>query len=195
MNNTNSAAIAVSYNGSDPNDLDLILKSKTDDLALSDLIGNNRNWILQCASKTLKRYITDSDDEWSVSLLAFTEAVRNYDSEKGSFYPFTSVVIRRRLYDYLTSQQKHNNVIFVAPEVFSGESKEVEADRVAFSLQNQVLKAEIKAAEDDTAARAREEIEEMQSILSQYGFSFFDLAGSSPKAAKTKKAVPGRFAH
>ena len=41
---------------------------------------------------------------------------------------------------------------------------------------------------DDSGARAREEIAEMQEILSEYGFSFFDLAEASPKAEKTKQS-------
>ena len=40
----------------------------------------------------------------------------------------------------------------------------------------------------DPAAAAREEIAAAQEILKPYGFSFFDLAESSPKAEKTKAA-------
>ena len=43
-------------------------------------------------------------------------------------------------------------------------------------------------AADDTAARARAEIAEMQEILGGYGFSFFDLTESSPKTEKTKRS-------
>ena len=41
---------------------------------------------------------------------------------------------------------------------------------------------------DDSVSRARTEIAEMQDILHEYGFSFFDLAECSPKAEKTKKS-------
>ena len=40
----------------------------------------------------------------------------------------------------------------------------------------------------DPAQAAREEIAAAQAILKPYGFSFFDLAESSPKAEKTKQA-------
>ena len=68
------------------NDLEQdVLKAKGNDDVLADLIEANRSFILRCASETTHRYITDSDDEWSVALLAFSEAVRDYEGEKGSF--------------------------------------------------------------------------------------------------------------
>ncbi len=165
----------------------MIMSAKTDDLIMSNLVENNKKWILKSAYQATGRYVSENDDEWSVALIAFSEAVRKYQSDKGSFHAFASVVIKRRLYDYLKTEGRHRNVIFVAPEVFSGEMKNTESDRTGFRLQGQLMKAEREADREDFSERAREEIEEMQEILSQYGFSFFDLASSSPKAENTKK--------
>ncbi|MBQ2095192.1 MAG: RNA polymerase subunit sigma [Firmicutes bacterium] len=142
------------------------LAAKTDEQALNNLIEAQKSWILRVCSDVTHRYITDSDDEWSTALLAFHEAVQSYDESKGTFLAFASVVIRRRLLDDIRSQWRHKGEIHVLP----GELEE-EPDRSI-----------------DTAQAAREEIAAAQAILKPYGFSFFDLAESSPKAEKTKAA-------
>ena len=144
----------------------LALAAKTDEQALNNLIETQKSWILKVCSDVTHRYITDSDDEWSTALLAFHEAVQSYDESKGTFLAFASVVIRRRLLDDIRSQWRHKGEIHVLP----GELEE-EPDRSI-----------------DIAQAAREEIAAAQAILKPYGFSFFDLAESSPKAEKTKAA-------
>ena len=144
----------------------LALAAKTDEQALNNLIETQKSWILKVCSDVTHRYITDSDDEWSTALLAFHEAVQSYDESKGTFLAFASVVIRRRLLDDIRSQWRHKGEI----HVLEGELEE-EPDRSI-----------------DTAQAAREEIAAAQAILKPYGFSFFDLAESSPKAEKTKAA-------
>ena len=144
----------------------LALAAKTDEQALNNLIEAQKSWILRVCSDVTHRYITDSDDEWSTALLAFHEAVQSYDESKGTFLAFASVVIRRRLLDDIRSQWRPKGEI---PEL-PGELEE-EPDRSI-----------------DTAQAAREEIAAAQAILKPYGFSFFDLAESSPKAEKTKAA-------
>lgn len=58
---------------------------------------------MKCASTVTHKYITKSDDEWSVVLSAFAQAIDNYNIGKGSFYSFAELVIRRRLIDYVRS--------------------------------------------------------------------------------------------
>ena len=56
-------------------------------------------FILRTASTVSRRYVTKEDDEWSIALQAFAQAVQDYDPEKGSLQGFAEVVIRRRLTD------------------------------------------------------------------------------------------------
>ena len=60
-------------------------------------------------------------------------------------------------------------------------------DAVSLEVQSRVAEMSAGPAVDPAAA-AREEIAAAQEILRPYGFSFFDLAESSPKAGKTKDA-------
>ena len=164
-----------------------VLKAKENDDALADLIEANRPFILRCASETVHRYVTDSDDEWSVALLAFSEAVRDYEGEKGSFRGFAAIVIKRRVLDYLRSQSRYGDETAVTPEAFDGSLDDDAAGGMELRVQRRMGEEAMEAA-DDTAERAREEIAAMQDILRGYGFSFFDLAESSPKTEKTKRS-------
>lgn len=168
----------------------LALAAKTDEQALDNLINSRKSWILQVCSDVTHRYVTDSDDEWSIALLAFHEAVQSYEAEKGAFCAFASVVIRRRLLDEIRRQWRQKGEIRVLPGAFDGDlGREGGESPDAASLEVQSKIAELSAgAPVDPAAAAREEIAAAQAILRPYGFSFFDLADSSPKAEKTKQA-------
>ena len=41
----------------------------------SAFITQNEKYIISCASRFTKRYITKSDDEWSIALIAFSNAI------------------------------------------------------------------------------------------------------------------------
>ena len=163
-----------------------VLRANEDENALADLIEANRSFILRCASETVHRYITDSDDEWSIALLAFSEAVRDYEDGKGSFRGLAAIVIRRRVLDYLRSQSRFDELA-VTPDAFDGSLDSDTAGGMELAVQQRMGEEAIEAA-DDTAQRARTEIGAMQEILHEYGFSFFDLADASPKADKTKRS-------
>lgn len=164
-----------------------VLRAKENDEALADLVEANRSFILRCASETVHRYVSDSDDEWSAALLAFTEAVRDYEGGKGSFRGFAALVIKRRVLDYIRSQSRFGDELAVTPDAFDGSLEPDDAGGTELHVQRRMAEAAADAL-DDTAERARAEIGEMQKILNLYGFSFFDLAECSPKAEKTKNS-------
>ena len=163
-----------------------VLLAKENDAAFTDLVEANRAFILRCASEAAHRYVTDSDDEWSAALMAFSEAVRDYEGEKGSFRGFAAIVIKRRVLDQLRAQS-HYDELAVTPDAFDGSLDDDTAGGVELRVQERMAE-EARDAADDTAARAREEITAVQEILGLYGFSFFDLAEASPKAEKTKRS-------
>ena len=55
-------------------------------------------------------------------------------------------------------------------------------------MQEHITSTSLSENAEQRAEQIREEISEMQEILHEYGFSFFDLAENSPKAGKTKKS-------
>ena len=120
----------------------------------------NRRFIRSIASKATGRFITESDDERFVALIAFHEAVRSYDDSKGSFRSFAALVIKRRLVDYMASQARHQLEIYVEPESMDGNVEEETAS--PFQLEVRSKSAEISEMQDGAAIR--DEIEAVQQI-------------------------------
>ncbi|MDP4152294.1 MAG: RNA polymerase subunit sigma [Bacillota bacterium] len=163
-------------------DLDqMAVSAAADERVLNELISINETYILQCASRATHRYITKSDDEWSLALSAFTNAVNTYDLKKGSFLGFANVVIKRKLIDYYRSNSKKKNEIVVNPAVFNTDPEDYDDD---LAIYRKVVEQKAQDSND----QLKVEIEAANETFSQYGFSFFDLTGCSPKAGKTQKA-------
>jgi len=141
----------------------MVVQVKDDEKALEDFIRSQEGFIIKAASRTSKHYITKSDDEWSIALSAFVEAVEKYELEKGSFMAFAELLIRRRLIDWFRINGRNNEEIHV-------EDIENEPDT---SRETEEIKLEILSLEED---------------LRLYGISFMDLADASPKAQKTRDA-------
>ena len=158
---------------------------------LEGFIKDSRHFILKQASAAAGRFITDSDDEWSVALMAFSEALNAYDLSKGNFYPFASVVIKRRVVDLLRRDQRRKNEI---PADTGGTEFLDPSDDPSSSISSEVMKKEALLAEEKEAERVRseeikDEIQELSRLFSEYGFSFMDLTECSPKAGKTKDST------
>lgn len=166
-----------------------ILEAQRDEAALTALIRDHKRFILARAYHTAGRFITEEDDEYSVALIAFHEAVKTYDSEKGDFHAFASLVIKRRLIDHLKSEGRHAAETLVPPELMDGD---VEDETAETALGLAIRRKEAELSEQNNASPGsnpvRDEIEAVQQILKGYGFSFFDLTECSPRAEKTKRA-------
>ena len=83
------------------------VRAQNDPEFMNRFIERNRRFVMFCAFRTLKHFISESDDEWSVALIAFHEAVLAYDREKGNFKQFAALIIRRRLIDHLNAERRH----------------------------------------------------------------------------------------
>lgn len=146
---------------------------------LENFIAEHKKFILNCAYKNTKKYITDSDDEFSISLSAFSEAVNSYEMEKGSFISFADKIISRRLIDYFRSQKKFTHEIQVDPYVFETDSDEKNDD-----ISMRIMVSEKVSYQIDDSLKY--EIEAANKVFEEFGFRFYDLAKCSPKAEKTK---------
>lgn len=147
----------------------------------STFITQNEKFILGCASKFTRRFITKSDDEWSIALIAFSNAMDSYDADKGNFQSYARLLIERRLTDYIRSQSRFADEQSTEPYVFEGNVDE-DSDNAAFQLH--IARATSTSDENPI----RDEILALNEILSDYGISFMELTSCSPKALKTKRA-------
>jgi RNA polymerase sigma factor len=160
------------------------IQAAKDARRMDEFLRENESFVLKCAYWTVHRYITKSDDEWSIAFTAFSQAVKDYSMEKGSFTLFAKMVIRRRLIDYLRAQSKYRVETSVNPSVFDSETDEEDADNTELEVQAAIY----SNMENSPGDSLKLEIELANRAFTSYGFSFFDLAECSPKAEKTKKA-------
>lgn len=157
-------------------------EAAADDQKLEDFVLKHEGFVLKCAADATGRYMTKSDDEWSVAQYALIEALRSYDLEKGSFYSYAALVIRRKLIDYYRGQQKYRPEQAVDPAVFSADPVDAESfDYTAYRIAESLT-----AADEGEALRL--EIETVNAVFRTYGFSFYELAACSPKSEKTRRS-------
>ena len=143
-----------------------VYEARENEEAFEKLLRENSVHIKYQVYKATQRVVTESDDEWSIAMLAFWEAVESFDESKGSFVPFADVVIRRRVIDSIRQNARHGAEILVDPDESLSDvpSKETVEDMRVF------------------------EIEALSKVLSQYGIKFSDLSTCSPKSEKTRRA-------
>lgn len=136
-----------------------------------------RPFIAKTASRFGKRYIDpDHDDEFSVALFAFNEAIDHYSQQAGSrFIGFADKVMTRRLIDYARQEQRHASSV-----PFSAFASDDDADgRYLEQLENA---AAMEAYDRDRIAETRSiEIAALSEQLALFGIGFKDLADDSPK--------------
>jgi len=173
------------------------MQARNVEILLNNFIESNRHFILASAYRAVGHFVTESDDEYSIALMAFHEAVTSYDETKGIFHSFAALVIKRRLYDYMRSNARFSEEISVDPGAMSFEMEEEHPQK---SLQMEIRRKEAELARQNASAipgdnPMRDEIEAVQDILKRYDFSFFDLAQYSPRADKTKKACAEAVAY
>lgn len=158
---------------------ELAIKATNDSDLLSDFIKSQKYFIIKCAFKATKKFISKNDDEWSIAQIAFCDAVKTYSKDKGNFLNYAETVIKNRLIDYFRSEQKKKIEYSVNPNVFESDSDEDDDEltvRIAVSKK-------IAVNEDNPI---KYEIEAITEIFKEYGFSFYDLTYCSPKSFKTK---------
>ena len=164
--------------GSD--ETELALRAARDDRAREELIRRQERNILKIASRAKHRFVTKSDDEWSIALCAFSRAIDSFERGKGGFLPYAETLIRRALIDAHRVESKFEREMVVAPEAFSADSDEEAPGAVLYA----VVQSSVRAA--DTSLR--DEILAANAALGAFGFQFFDLTSCSPKQQKTRKA-------
>lgn len=141
-----------------------VVEAQQNEDKLEDLIKKYEHFILSAAAQNSRKHITKSDDEWSIALLAFYDAVKSFDQGRGSFISYAKLIIRTRLIDYFRSEQ-HSR------------------DQISIDL---VPENEMKV--EQRGMEIKYEIQALEEVVKSYGFSYLDLIDGSPKAKKTREA-------
>lgn len=156
----------------------LATQAKLNTETKENLIKEYIPFIMSCAQKISGRYIDSAnDEEYSIALEAFSEAIDQYQEEKGSFLTFAHYVIKCRLYDYFRKAKKHKE-----HEVFDDiESEQSQIVSINDKISSNRYFEETK--NNDLAL----EITMLRDKLLEWNITFNDLSEISPKHKRTRK--------
>ncbi|MHB1392761.1 MAG: RNA polymerase sigma-I factor [Clostridia bacterium] len=147
-------------------------------------IEEYRPFIAAAVEKVTGRYVSyGQDEELSVALMAFDEAIIHYDQQKGNFVSFAQNIIKKRLIDYYRKEKKHQVVTYISE--YSTEDADSEE---VFDYVIAAEEAQNKYYQEEVNQLRRQELVQLKEELSTWGLKLDDVAKSSPKHTGTKSS-------
>ncbi|GAV25060.1 RNA polymerase sigma-I factor [Carboxydothermus islandicus] len=135
------------------------------DEILEQRIRQHENLIFRIGARLTGRFITKSDDEYSIGLLALNEAIQSYNSDKGvEFEKFAAQIIRRRLIDFYRQNKLYQ--------------QNLPLDESFLSQRNLIDEVDIRL-----------EIAEYEKLLKQFQITFAELVKVSPKHKDSRQKL------
>lgn len=146
----------------------------------NELIDSYKPFIAKTVSSVCKRYIHESDDEFSIGLITFSESIEKFRPEKGkSLLSFAEVLIKRRVIDYIRKHSKNNVLYLDISEDFQND------ETSGMTLENELsLGHHLKKTEE---LRRKEEIIQFHEKLQEFGLTFQEIIEQSPKHMDARK--------
>lgn len=157
---------------------DRVEKIKEDEQRINEFVEEYKPFIASCTQRITRRFVRyGEDDELSIALIAFVEAIRSYDSTRGSFLSFAQNVIKRRIIDHYRKEKRFGNVVSLTE--YYKDSEDEKDLSAAESIE--------RYSTDEISEYRRLELEELKKELEKWEISFFELVDASPKHDKTRK--------
>lgn len=138
-------------------------------------------FIKKSISDVTNRFISSSDEEFSIGLWAFNEAINNFKTDhNASFLSFAKLVIKRRIIDFIRKENSHKESLFIDQD-----SPDEEA------MDNYlIVKTSLEQHNETTTQEKRkEEIIAFQQTLLSFGINFDKLTKVSPKHKDARKSA------
>ena len=111
----------------------------------------------------------------SIALWAFNSSIDTYVAGKGDYISYARKRIKSALDDYRAGEKMHASVeIPYDPDMLVGDGRNLVLEMVSRETELE----EVRTAEEEGV---RAEIAELGGVLRDYGFSFFDMAGHTPR--------------
>jgi RNA polymerase sigma factor len=137
-----------------------------------------RNFVFSVVGSYCRKPLAwGQDDELSVGLMAFDEAINRYEPERGvPFLAFARLVIRSRLANYFRQENRHRK---------AGSGTDVSEEL----LRNEAAAAWEEFLWQNVVNDRAEEIEEYEAVLNEFGISLEELVALSPKHRDSRMAL------
>ncbi|WP_058308326.1 RNA polymerase sigma-I factor [Gracilibacillus massiliensis] len=151
-----------------------------DEQLRNEIIKAYQPYIARCVSDVCKRYIKKNNDEFSVGMIAFNEAIQLYSKDKGaSFLAFAQVIIKRKVIDYIRKEQRQ----YMYPSLDVSEEEEIEDSPLEISEAKKIFQLE------QESWYRKQEILELSKQLKEYKISFNELTKISPKHRDARESA------
>jgi RNA polymerase sigma factor len=153
-----------------------VYHAKGNGLVADALIRDYLPYIKAEASKATKRIVTEQDDEFSIAMIGFHEAIESYSKMRGAFLKYAAVVIRNKLTDYYRKEKRHMGQLSISAPAYGdedvtlGDTLKDEAD-----IYNHI----------ENRSATQQEIIELTRQLGDFGLSLTDIADNCPKQDRT----------
>lgn len=145
------------------------------DLLISDYLP----FIKAQVSKIIKRSLDiNQDDEYSIAMIGFHEAIQGYSKNRGSFLNYAALIMQNRIIDYWRKNNRHSQVISLDTPIHDDAS----------TLEDSISDTEDQAENLVRREAVKEEILELSAQMKEFGVSLSDVAENSPKQKRTLKA-------
>lgn len=152
--------------------------AKTNAHHKNDMIKAFMPFVLKTCVSYVKRPLSYGiDEELSIGLMAFSEAIERYDEGRGLFLSYAVLIIRSRLTDYFRSKRHLAHEVlydFSLPEVSDDLSQ---------------LKRFSNYFENNAIQLRQFEISDLKILLIPFGIQFKDLIGNAPKSSGLRKEL------
>lgn len=151
-----------------------VIEERKDKFKASRIISEFKPFIASVAQKRAGRFLEYGvDEELSIGLTAFKEAMDSYDIKKGKFLSFAKLVINMRLIDYYRKQKREKTYSFNDDSRSANQYMDI----------NPLEQYEV----DDEKEKRILEIIEYRAELEKWGINLEELAGASPRNDSLRK--------
>ena len=154
-----------------------VMSAKQDVTAADRLIEEYVPFIKSETAKFLKTTVTGQEDEYSIAMFAFYEAIGAYAEHRGSFLAYAAMHIRSRLIDHYRKEKRHKGL----------RSMEEETDDTP-SLRESLADTKNPLQERELRQATRDEIAEFARQLAAFGLDPADVSEQCPKQERTLRA-------
>jgi RNA polymerase sigma factor len=150
------------------------------DIIRQRILSTYKPYIINTVGHLCKRYITWSDEESSIGLIAFNKAIDTYDAIKGrKFLSYAYLLIQRALINYFHGNKNEAVHLSLNNNADGGfDTAEIDMQK-SVQLYNQKIQS----------FELVDEIVELDEQLQHYGIRFEQLEEGSPKHKDTRETL------
>ncbi|MCI1857251.1 MAG: RNA polymerase sigma-I factor [Sporolactobacillus sp.] len=178
----NASQLAVGGTFNFPLEISIFKVQQGDETLRNRIIECYQPFIKKVVSKVCNRFIDQTMDEFSIGMVAFNEAINQYQKGQGSkFLTFADMVIRRRIIDFIRKESRQMRHIYLDQGMNTDDEGTTEESFI-----------EQRAAIDDYEEKCRisermEQIDSYRKLLMAYGITFDVLSRHCPKHADARE--------